>query len=83
MTFPDRTLSFLGLVANAGEHIARVKITTGTAALGPNDNPAQGVDMVVMDDFIHAEPHQPYPSRLRPRYSDSGSLVSPQRGGAR
>jgi len=38
--------------------------------------------MVVMDDFIYAEPHQPYPSRLRPR-SDSGSLVSPQRGGAR
>ena len=61
MTFPDRTLSCLGLVANAGEHIARVRIMTGTAALGPNDNPAQGVDMVVMDDFIYAEPHQAVP----------------------
>jgi hypothetical protein len=56
VTFPNQTLSFLGLVANAGERIARVRITTGTAALGPNDNPAQGVDMVVMDDFIYAEP---------------------------
>ena len=56
MTFPNQTLSFLGLVANAGEEIARVRITTGTAALGPTDNPAQGVDMVVMDDFIYAEP---------------------------
>ena len=44
------------MVANAGEQIARVRITTGTAALGPTDNPAQGVDMVVMDDFIYAEP---------------------------
>ena len=56
VTFPDQTLSFLGLIANAGEEIARVRITTGTAALGPTDNPSQGVDMVVMDDFIYAEP---------------------------
>ena len=56
VTSPDRTLSFLGLVANAGERIARVRITTGTGPLGPTDNPAQGVDMVVLDDFIYAEP---------------------------
>jgi len=63
--FPDQTLSFLGLVANAGEQIARVRITTGTAALGPTDNPAQGVDMVVMDDFIYAEPRAvPEPASL-------------------
>ena len=61
VAFPNQTLSFLGLVANAGERIARVRITTGTAALGPTDNPAQGVDMVVMDDFIYAEPHQAVP----------------------
>jgi hypothetical protein len=61
VTFPNQTLSFLGLVANAGEHVARVRITTGTAALGPTDNPAQGVDMVVMDDFIYAEPQQAVP----------------------
>jgi hypothetical protein len=56
VAFPDRTLSFLGLIADAGEHIARVRITTGTAALGPNDNPALGIDMVVLDDFIYREP---------------------------
>jgi hypothetical protein len=60
-TVPNQSFSFLGLVANAGERIARVRITTGTAALGPNDNPAQGVDMVVMDDFIYAEPRQAVP----------------------
>lgn len=48
--------SFLGVQFNAGEQITRARITTGTAALGPNDNPAGGVDMVVMDDFIYAEP---------------------------
>jgi len=65
VTFPDQTLSFLGLVADAGERIARVRITTGTAALGPTDNPAQGVDMVVLDDFIYAEPQAvPEPASL-------------------
>jgi len=64
-TAPSQSLSFLGFVANAGERIARVRITTGTAALGPTDNPAQGVDMVVMDDFIYAEPQAvPEPSSL-------------------
>jgi hypothetical protein len=53
---PDQSLSFLGLVANAGERIARVRITTGTAALGPTDDPSNGADVVVMDDFFYAEP---------------------------
>ena len=44
------------MVGNAGEEIARVRITTGTAALSATDNPASGVDMVVMDDFVYAEP---------------------------
>ena len=64
-TVPNQSLSFLGLVANAGEEIARVRITTGTAALGPTDNPAQGLDMVVLDDFIFAEPQAiPEPATL-------------------
>jgi hypothetical protein len=53
---PDGSLSFLGVLFNAGERIARVRITTGTTALGPNDDPAGGVDVVVMDDFLYAEP---------------------------
>jgi hypothetical protein len=52
----DGSLSFLGVLFDAGERIARVRITTGTTALGPNDNPAGGVDVVVMDDFLYAEP---------------------------
>jgi MYXO-CTERM domain-containing protein len=55
-TVADGSLSFLGAVANAGEQIARVRITTGTMALGPDDNPSQGVDVVAMDDFLYAEP---------------------------
>lgn len=53
-TEPDGSLSFLGAVANAGETIARVRITTGTTALGPSDDTS--VDVVAMDDFIYSEP---------------------------
>jgi hypothetical protein len=49
-------LSFFGVVGNAGERIGRVRITTGSVALGPNDLPGEGADVVVMDDFIYAEP---------------------------
>ena len=49
------TLSFLGVSFNAGERVARVRITNGNAALAPGvvDGAA---DLVVMDDFIYAEP---------------------------
>ena len=50
------TLSFAGAVANAGERIARVRITTGDGALGPVDTNGNPDDLVVMDDFIYAEP---------------------------
>lgn len=50
-------LSFLGVIFNAGEQVGRVRITTGTSALGPNDGGVDGqVDVVVMDDFLHSEP---------------------------
>jgi len=55
-TVADGSLSFLGVVFNAGELISRVRITTGTTALGPNDNPVEEVDVVAMDDFLYAEP---------------------------
>ena len=55
-------LSFLGAIADAGERIARVRITTGTTALGPNDFPGDGVDVVTMDDFLYAEPVVPEPA---------------------
>jgi hypothetical protein len=54
----DQSLSSLGVVFDAGERISRVRITTGNAALGgsTNDNPAAGIDLVAMDDFLYSEP---------------------------
>jgi hypothetical protein len=53
----NQGLSFLGALATNGEHISRVRITSGlntilsNGVLGnPND------DVVVMDDFLYAEP---------------------------
>ncbi len=51
---PVGPLSFLGVRFNAGETVGRVRITSGNAALGPNET--GGIDLVVMDDFIYAEP---------------------------
>ena len=54
----NQSLSFLGVVFNAGEEIFRVTITTGTdpLATGTNDNPIEGIDLVVMDDVLFGEP---------------------------
>jgi hypothetical protein len=49
------TFSFLGVQFDAGEQIGRVRITTGTSALGPSPGP-DGEDFVVMDDFFYSEP---------------------------
>ena len=46
-------LSFLG-VSYSESVITRVRIVTGTVAVGPLDAP--GADVVVMDDFIYGEP---------------------------
>lgn len=50
----NQTFSFLGVFFNAGEQIARVRITNGTTALGPTDGGS--IDVVVMDDFFYSEP---------------------------
>jgi hypothetical protein len=49
----DANLSFLGIMFDE-PRIARVRITTGTVAPGPNDESRR--DIVVMDDFIYGEP---------------------------
>ena len=55
-------LSFLGLQFEDA-FIGRVRITTGNAALGPNDGGS--TDVVAMDDFIYGEPTAvPEPSTL-------------------
>ena len=59
-------LSFLGATF-ASNTLARVRITSGTHAIGPDDNPLHGVDIVVMDDFLYGEPQAavvPEPSTL-------------------
>ena len=57
-------LSFLGVRFIGGERVTRVRITSGNAALGPNDG--GNVDVVAMDDFIFAEVQRavPEPSTL-------------------
>lgn len=49
----DGSLSFFGIVFEDAR-IARVRITTGSAAPGPDDDGTQ--DIVMMDDFIYGEP---------------------------
>jgi hypothetical protein len=53
----DGGFSFLGIVFDDAP-IARVRITTGDAAPGPDDDGKN--DIVMMDDFIYGEP-QPLP----------------------
>ena len=50
----DGNLSFFGVVFNDAR-IARVRITTGDTAPGPDDDHKN--DIVMMDDFIYGEPH--------------------------
>ena len=51
----DGSLSFFGIVFD-DTRIARVRITTGDTAPGPDDNGKH--DIVMMDDFIYGEPVQ-------------------------
>ncbi len=58
-------LSFLGATFSSNS-LAQVRITSGTAAIGSNDDPLNAVDIVVMDDFLYGEPQAavPEPSTL-------------------
>lgn len=55
-TTQSGSLSFLGILFDAGEAVTRVRITSGNAALGSLES--DGIDLVVMDDFIYAEPQE-------------------------
>ncbi|HSI37205.1 MAG: PEP-CTERM sorting domain-containing protein [Phycisphaerae bacterium] len=53
----NQGLSFLGGVANAGEQIGRVRITSGANTIVSNGVLGNQIDdIVVMDDFLYAEP---------------------------
>ena len=53
----SETFSFLG-VDFQSNIVSAVRISSGNAALGPNDAPPT-TDVVVMDDFIYGEPNGP------------------------
>jgi hypothetical protein len=73
-TTSNASLSFLGVFFNAGEEISRVRITTGNAALGPNDGGA--VDVVAIDDVLYSEPVAvPAPGSLALLASGIGLLL--------
>ena len=57
-TVGSETLSFLGVVFDGGQRVARVRITNGNTALGAGVTDQNGAlrDLVVMDDFLYSEP---------------------------
>lgn len=76
----SQNLSFLGVLFNAGERIGRVRITNGNAALGAGVNDGGGTDVVVMDDFIYAEPAAvPEPGTLLSGLAGLLALVAARR----
>ena len=48
-------LSFLGATF-AQENVFRVRVDLGNTPIGANDDPTNGIDVVVMDDFLYGEP---------------------------
>ncbi len=64
----SQSLSFLGVYFDAGEQIARVRITSGDASLSATNIDGAGLDLVAMDDFIFGEP-QGIPLRAIPTLS--------------
>ncbi|MCU0937384.1 MAG: PEP-CTERM sorting domain-containing protein [Gammaproteobacteria bacterium] len=63
----NQGLSFLGAVANSGELISRVRITAGANTIVANGTLGNSNgDVVVLDDFLYAEPRRavPEPSSL-------------------
>lgn len=72
-TAGDESLSFLGVTFTQSV-VGKVRITAGSAALGPNDITQGGTaDIVVMDDFIYGEP-QPHTGSRVVVSADKGGL---------
>jgi PEP-CTERM motif-containing protein len=63
----DETLSFLGVLFNAGELISKVRVTSGNQVL--SSGPTTG-DVTVLDDFIYGEPRL-----AQAQVSEPGALV--------
>ena len=53
----NQGLSFVGAVADGGEHVSRVRLTSGLDTIVSNGVLGNSIDdVVVMDDFLYAEP---------------------------
>ncbi|MEM9451860.1 MAG: hypothetical protein AAGA75_25490 [Cyanobacteria bacterium P01_E01_bin.6] len=57
-------LSFLGATFDEG-NLFRVRVTLGNTPIGANDDPTNGIDVVVMDDFLFGEPQALAPQVIR------------------
>jgi hypothetical protein len=66
----DGSLSFWGVLGDAGEQIARVRIISGNDALGAGVNDGGVIDIVALDDFIYATPQG-----LRPTVPEPATLA--------
>lgn len=65
VTPSNEGLSFLGVLFDAGERVARVQITSGNAPLSATNFDGGNVDVVALDDFIYSEPSTvPEPSTV-------------------
>jgi hypothetical protein len=76
----NQGLSFLGAVATGGEKISRVRLTSGLNTIVANGllgNPND--DVVVMDDFLYAEPSRARPGAFRACAGRSRSGLRPDR----
>lgn len=49
-------LSFLGITLD--DDVFRVRLISGSTAIGPDDAPSNQLDVVVMDDFLYSEPRR-------------------------
>jgi hypothetical protein len=65
-TVANASLSFAGVVFNAGEEIFRVRITSGNTALAPGVNDGGSIDLVVMDDSCTLNPRRWRPCLSQP-----------------
>lgn len=78
------TFSFLGVIFDAGERIARVRITQGGAALATGVTDVAPADLVTTDNFVFGDPKEqappaptppaptPEPDRAAPELAISG-----------
>jgi hypothetical protein len=69
-------LSFAGLVFPNGERVARVRITSGSLAVGPAAHDTNALDVVVMDDFIYSEPQSVAPAFVGPAWLLDGTFTA-------